>query len=150
MTDETRAKIKQLLESINRFYEAEHQDQISGLKNNWTATLIDRTNELLREHKICPEVENGLDCSHAITAIHGYIGRILTTTAEARKHIDDLHAAAREHHLVTSISTTGVANNSATQCNWVTTAALGDGTIWQITDKESLWHQLPSIRHDRS
>lgn len=41
MTDETRAKIKQLLESINRFYEAEHQDQISGLKNNWTAALID-------------------------------------------------------------------------------------------------------------
>lgn len=53
--------------------------------DDWTASLCDRVNELLREHPVYhEEVTNGADCSNAIQTIHGYCGRLQSTIAGLR------------------------------------------------------------------
>ena len=51
---------------------------------------------------------------------------------------------------IIQISTTGVANNSNTQCNHVTTVLCDDGTVWQTDDTHRDWVWMPPIPQDES
>ena len=46
---------------------------------------------------------------------------------------------------IISIDTCSVQNNMQTQCNWITTALLSDGSVWFKRDNDNIWHKLPAI-----
>lgn len=71
-----------------------------ALERDWTASLCDRVNELLREHPIHSEAELGETCSSAIQAIHGYCGTLKGIQTELQSKLTALEAvvvAAKEY-----------------------------------------------------
>lgn len=46
---------------------------------------------------------------------------------------------------IISVSTCGVTNTQATQCNFVTTALCDDGSIWQCDDTHPEWRRFEDI-----
>jgi hypothetical protein len=62
---------------------AELESQLkSEMDLNWTSSLCDRVNQILREHPVHDEVKNGSECSSAIAAIHGYCGHLKSQNNE--------------------------------------------------------------------
>lgn len=61
--------------------------------------------------------------------------------AGAKKNMSENNTERR----AVMVSVAGVANNSGTQCNWITTVVCDDGSIWWMRDNDSEWRDLPPL-----
>lgn len=65
-------------------------------ENNWTASLCDRVNEFIREHRVCDEVKDGPSCSKAISFLHGHAGSLRVRKEGAEAELDQLRKVCDE------------------------------------------------------